>query len=299
MPARINADVKKREDFRPFAPSVLAEEAGEWFEGLPPDGSPYMSITAPAKTGVSKKVPAVCHVDGSSRLQTVTKESTPLYHRRERLISAFFKITGVPMVLNTSFNVMREPIVDSPGDAIRSLVDSAGSIGMLVLHDRVVTAKPFPPDAAKGEEDDDECDEEEAWGGMVPIQAGSYRSEVTESDDGEVLRIRVQPADGCDKWIELEEMELDLLELAERSLSLSEMMEEVIEERLTQRDEEDDDDEDDFEGEEEAEEEVEEEEEEEEDEEDMTSLAVEAVTEEVLEALRSLYQKRLIAFDDV
>ncbi|CAN0263509.1 unnamed protein product, partial [Scytosiphon promiscuus] len=100
--------------FRPFAPSVLAEEADEWFEGLPPDGSPYMSLTAPAKAGVTERVPAVCHVDGSSRLQTVTKEAAPLYHS---LISAFFKLTGVPMVLNTSFNVMGEPIVDSPQGA--------------------------------------------------------------------------------------------------------------------------------------------------------------------------------------
>ncbi|CAB1118329.1 unnamed protein product [Ectocarpus sp. CCAP 1310/34] len=189
MPARINADVKRREDFRPFAPSVLAEEAEDWFEGLPPDGSPYMSLTAPAKPGVAERVPAVCHVDGSSRLQTVSEESSPLFHRRdEMLITAFFKMTGVPMVLNTSFNVMGEPIVDSPQDAIRSLHGSGGAIAMLVLHDRVLTTKPFPPDAARdsGEYGEEELDEEEAWSGMKPVQAVGFRSEVTESSDGEV-----------------------------------------------------------------------------------------------------------------
>ncbi|CAM9461412.1 unnamed protein product, partial [Ectocarpus fasciculatus] len=189
MPARINADVKRREDFRPFAPSVLAEEAEDWFEGLPADGSPYMSLTAPAKPGVAERVPAVCHVDGSSRLQTVKEKSSPLYHRRdEMLIKAFFKVTGVPMVLNTSFNVMGEPIVDSPQDAIRSLHGSAGAIAMLVLHDRVLTAKPFPPDAARdsGDDGEGEFDEEEGWSGMTPVQAVGFRSEVTESSDGEV-----------------------------------------------------------------------------------------------------------------
>lgn len=67
---------------------MLAEEADEWFEGLPPDGSPFMSITAPARAGVEKKVPAVCHVDGSSRLQTVEKEAAPLYHRYVRFVYA-------------------------------------------------------------------------------------------------------------------------------------------------------------------------------------------------------------------
>ncbi|CBJ33588.1 conserved unknown protein [Ectocarpus siliculosus] len=288
MPARINADVKKREDFRPFAPSVLAEEAEDWFEGLPPDGSPYMSLTAPAKPGVAERVPAVCHVDWSSRLQTVTEESSPLYHR---LITAFFKMTGVPMVLNTSFNVMGEPIVDSPQDAIRSLHGSGGAIGMLVLHDRVLTAKPFPPDAARdsGEDGEGEFDEEEAWSGMTPVQAVGFRSEVTESSDGEILRARVQPTDGQEKWIELGEMELDLLELADRSLSLTEMMEEVVEERLSRREEDDD---------EEGSDGGEEEDGVGSDGEDMEGLAIEAVRGEVLGALRSLYQNRLVAFED-
>lgn len=78
----LSPSYRLREDFRPFAPSVLAEEADDWFEDLPPDGSPYMSLTAPTRPGVAGKVPAVCHVDGSSRLQTVREVDNPLYHRR-------------------------------------------------------------------------------------------------------------------------------------------------------------------------------------------------------------------------
>lgn len=105
--------------------------------------------------------------------------------------------------------------------------------------------------------------------------------------------MRVQPVDGRDKWVELEEMELDLLELAGRSLSLLEMVEEVVEERLSQQDGEDEDELDfDDEDEEEGEDGVEI------DDEEMESLRVEAITEDVLGALRSLYQKRLIAFDE-
>lgn len=111
----------------------------------------------------------------------------------------------------------------------------------------------------------------------------------------------MQPVDGREKWIELEEMELDLLELAGRSLSVLEMVEEVVEERLSQRDDDDDDDEFDFDDEDDDEEgggEEEEEEGVEMDDEETENLRVEAVTEDVLGALRSLYQKRLIAFDE-
>lgn len=101
-----------------------------------------------------------------------------------------------------------------------------------------------------------------------------------------ILRARVQPTDGQEKWIELGEMELDLLELADRSLSLAEMMEEVVEERLSRREE----DEEGYGGEEEDGVGF--------DGEDMEGLAIEAVREEVLGALRSLYQKRLVAFED-
>jgi predicted NodU family carbamoyl transferase len=140
----INESVKKRESFRPFAPSCLSEEAANWFD-LGDDLfdtsniSPYMSMTAMVKNEKREYIPAVTHVDGSSRLQTVTEEGEPSYHA---FISTFFKRTGVPMVLNTSFNTIpSEPIVESPSNAIRSFLSSMGSIEMLVMGDYVIKRK--------------------------------------------------------------------------------------------------------------------------------------------------------------
>jgi len=140
----INEAVKSRESFRPFAPSVLAEEAADWFDlgdNTPADGnvSPYMSMTAMVHENKRARIPAVTHVDGSSRLQTVTKEAEPIYHK---FISKFFELTGVPMVLNTSFNTIpSEPIVEGPSDAIRSFLYSMGSIEMLVMGDYIIKRK--------------------------------------------------------------------------------------------------------------------------------------------------------------
>jgi hypothetical protein len=101
--------------------------------------SPFMSMTAMVHEGKRARIPAVTHVDGSSRLQTVTKEAEPLYHK---FISKFFELTGVPMVLNTSFNTLpSEPIVESPTDAIRSFLYSMDSIEMLVMGDYVIRRK--------------------------------------------------------------------------------------------------------------------------------------------------------------
>jgi carbamoyltransferase len=110
----LNSRVKHREGFRPFAPSVLEEDAAEYFEDSYP--SPFMLFVLPIKKKVQDKVPAVCHVDGTGRLQTVSRKANPLYYE---LVSEFKKITGVPMVLNTSFNIRGEPIVCSPEDALK------------------------------------------------------------------------------------------------------------------------------------------------------------------------------------
>ncbi|WP_406275166.1 carbamoyltransferase [Nocardia sp. NBC_00881] len=116
MRERLNRIVKKREDFRPFAPSVLAEEAANWFDiPLPCQASDFMLIGYRALT--PEKIPAVVHVDGTSRIQTVHHDHNPRYHR---LISEFHRITGIPLVLNTSYND-REPIVCTPTDAITTL----------------------------------------------------------------------------------------------------------------------------------------------------------------------------------
>jgi carbamoyltransferase len=111
MKDRINAAVKYREGFRPFAPAVLAERTGDFFDaGV---ASPYMSFALKVNR---PDIPAVTHVDGTGRLQTVERALSPAFHA---LISAFGAETGVPVVLNTSFNVKGEPIVCTPADAIR------------------------------------------------------------------------------------------------------------------------------------------------------------------------------------
>src|SRR5262245_14320017 len=107
----LNMKIKFREGFRPFAPSALAEKAHDWFE-LDCE-SPYMLLVAPVREG-KRVIPSVTHVDHSARIQTVTRESSPLYYD---LIAEFERQTGVPLLINTSFNVRSEPIVCTPHDA--------------------------------------------------------------------------------------------------------------------------------------------------------------------------------------
>ncbi|GAC1364342.1 MAG: carbamoyltransferase C-terminal domain-containing protein [Actinomycetota bacterium] len=113
MKDTINRQVKHREAFRPFAPSVLAEEAPAWFEDVVP--SPFMLLCLPVRAERRHEVPAIIHVDGTGRLQTVTEEANPMFRH---LIEAFHRRTGVPMVLNTSFNDQGEPMVCGPQDAL-------------------------------------------------------------------------------------------------------------------------------------------------------------------------------------
>ena len=107
----LNMKIKFREGFRPFAPSVLADKASEWFEI--DCESPYMLLVAQVREG-KRTIPSVTHVDNSARLQTVTREQSPLYYG---VIEEFERITGVPVIINTSFNVRGEPIVCTPHDA--------------------------------------------------------------------------------------------------------------------------------------------------------------------------------------
>jgi len=103
----LNEKIKHRESFRPFAPSILEEYVSEYFDIDIP--SPYMLMVAPVKK--PDKIPAVTHVDGTGRVQTVSKHTNPLYYN---LINEFHKLTGIPVVINTSMNVMGEPIVNTP-----------------------------------------------------------------------------------------------------------------------------------------------------------------------------------------
>jgi carbamoyltransferase len=152
MQKRINLKIKFRESFRPFAPSVLAERVGEWFD-LDRE-SPYMLLVADVREekrramteqeqklwGIDKlnvarsEIPAVTHVDYSARIQTVSREDNPLYHA---LIEKFCQRTGCPVIVNTSFNVRGEPIVQSPMDAYRCFMRTEMDVlamGNFLLH---------------------------------------------------------------------------------------------------------------------------------------------------------------------
>lgn len=129
----LNRKIKHREDFRPFAPSVLSEKAAEWFKiPAPSIASDFMLFAYPTQPGRADLIPAVVHVDATSRIQTVNKNTNPRYHT---LISEFYRLTGVPMVLNTSFNDS-EPIVMTPADALNTF--SRTGIDVLVLGDYLI-----------------------------------------------------------------------------------------------------------------------------------------------------------------
>ena len=117
MKDKINAAVKYRESFRPFAPSILYEKTGEYFEIPDSVGVPFMEQICKVKKEKQEEIPAVVHKDGTGRLQTVKKDINARFYD---LIKSFYGITGVPVVLNTSFNLNGEPIVCSPNDAIRT-----------------------------------------------------------------------------------------------------------------------------------------------------------------------------------
>ncbi|MDF1612461.1 carbamoyltransferase [Melioribacteraceae bacterium 09-Me] len=157
MQKKMNLKIKFRESFRPFAPSVLAEKVSEWFE-LDRE-SPYMLLVADVKKekqfpmteeqknlwGIEKlnvvrsEIPAVTHVDYSARIQTVNKKDNPIYHR---LIERFFEKTGCPVIVNTSFNVRGEPIVESPLDAYKCFMRT--EIDILTLENFILYKEEQP-----------------------------------------------------------------------------------------------------------------------------------------------------------
>ena len=130
MKQRLNAKIKRRESFRPFAPSILAEAAFDWFEE--DDDVPFMMQVFQIREDKRPLIPAVTHVDGSGRLQTVERTANPRYHA---LISAFHAVSGVPMVLNTSFNE-NEPIVCKPEEALDCFLRTR--MDLLVLGDVMI-----------------------------------------------------------------------------------------------------------------------------------------------------------------
>jgi len=159
MQATMNLKIKFRESFRPFAPAVLQDRAADWFDIAPNQESPYMLLVAPIREDrrvpitaadlrtmceapdlrhrvnvVRSEIPAVTHVDYSARLQTVDEERNPRFYH---LLEAFERLTGCPVLVNTSFNVRGEPIVCTPEDAYRCFL--ATEMDFLVLEDIVVS----------------------------------------------------------------------------------------------------------------------------------------------------------------
>jgi carbamoyltransferase len=133
MKALLNAKIKRRESFRPFAPSVLEEAVTEWFEE--DDAVPFMMQVFQIRENKRPLIPAVTHVDGSGRLQTVSYDTNPRYHR---LIESFRALTGIPMVLNTSFNE-NEPVVCKPQEALDCFLRT--KMDLLVMGNAVIARR--------------------------------------------------------------------------------------------------------------------------------------------------------------
>ncbi|MGC1563611.1 MAG: carbamoyltransferase C-terminal domain-containing protein [Bradyrhizobium sp.] len=127
----LNLKIKRRESFRPFAPSVLREKVADWF--VRDDDVPFMLQVIAIRPERRGQIPAVTHVDGTGRLQTVDQAGNSRYHA---LIEAFFRLTGVPMVLNTSFNE-NEPVVCRPEEALDCFLRT--KMDLLILGNHVVS----------------------------------------------------------------------------------------------------------------------------------------------------------------
>jgi carbamoyltransferase len=158
MQAVMNLKIKFRESFRPFAPSVLQERVQDYFEMRPQEPSPYMLLVAPVRpdrrvqhpatahrqglelrNAIRSEIPAVTHVDYSARVQTVDEQRCGVYYR---LLKAFERKTGCPVIINTSFNIRGEPIVCSPAEAYRCFLST--NMDALVIEDYLLLKSEQP-----------------------------------------------------------------------------------------------------------------------------------------------------------
>ena len=137
----LNLKVKHREHFRPFAPVVIAEDTYKYFEADKPLPLPadFMLMVYPIKKDKRRLIPAVTHVDGSGRLQTIRKYQNPRYYS---LIKEFEKLSGIPILINTSFNIRGEPIVCTPEHAYRCMMGTG--IDYLVMDKFLIARKDNP-----------------------------------------------------------------------------------------------------------------------------------------------------------
>jgi carbamoyltransferase len=128
--------VKNREYFRPFAGSILHEHAHEWFDMRGMEQSPHMMYAMNCQPGVAEKIPSIIHVDGTCRIQTVKREQNPHYYD---LITEFYKVSGMPILFNTSFNLGGEPLVETLDDAVRTLANSQMEYLYLPEYKKLIT----------------------------------------------------------------------------------------------------------------------------------------------------------------
>ena len=180
----INREIKFREDFRPFAPSVLREAAGEFFDME--HESPHMILVAPTRPQWRDKIPAVVHEDGSARVQTVTEEAAPLY---AQLLRDFGAITSIPILLNTSLNRRGQPIVERPEQALDLLLQTA--MDALVLERFIVW---------KAKEETEEADETDLW---VALQARLASAQALEQAPSLTVQLEVERLER--RWLRLEQ----------------------------------------------------------------------------------------------
>lgn len=134
MKDKVNMAIKFRESFRPFAPTILSEYGSEYFENF--IDSPFMTLNFKAKKEKSHLIPAVVHVDGTSRVQSINRDTNPRYYA---MIHEFYRITSIPLVLNTSFNIRNQPIVCNPQDAISTFFGTG--MDYLAIGDFIVEKK--------------------------------------------------------------------------------------------------------------------------------------------------------------
>ncbi len=200
MVEKINSAIKKREAYRPFAPTVLADKVGEWFENDSP--SPYMSLTVQARADKAAQIPAVVHADGSSRLQSLASADNPKYYD---LISRFDKLTGVPMLLNTSFNIKQEPIVETPADAMKSFLNS--DLDLLVINGRLFQQREFP---------------EMLTSSMIPLAVPNFTAESLSNSEGDNMSVRLMVRG---ETFDIEQLELGILEFSDGKNTLGEIVE--------------------------------------------------------------------------
>lgn len=225
MTDHLNKVIKKREPFRPFAPSVLAECSEEWFSNSGGNVSPFMSMTQLSPR--APEIQATTHVDATARFQTITKDQNPTYHR---LISRFREVDGIPMILNTSFNVAGEPVVESPWDALNTFFATDG-LSMLAFPGLVVKKRILTSLSKEH---------------VISSSCSSFRSHQVQDSAGSSVRTSVTyiplsfgehtadqfPEDIVDeKCVELlDSFELELLEFvhAQDAISISRVYEEML-----------------------------------------------------------------------